>query len=83
MWYDEAESWIEYAWIAVVILAWLLPYSRGYRTASWVAPLTVTAFCLGLYLGIETTARGKFKLPIGVVTQQMQDIEKERRADRP
>jgi hypothetical protein len=81
VWYDEAENWIGYAWIAAVILAWLLPYCQGYRTAAWVAPLTVTAFCFGLYLGIETTARGKFKLPIGVVTQQMEQIQKENRAD--
>jgi hypothetical protein len=74
MWYDEAENWIIYAWFAAIISAWVLSYARGYMTAAWVAPLTISAFCLGLYLGIENTAKGKFKLPVAVIAGQMGPI---------
>jgi hypothetical protein len=69
-WYDEAEDWIGYAWLAAAIGAWALCYARGYRIAAWVAPLTISAFCLGLYIGVQTTAKGSFRLPVAVVAHQ-------------
>jgi hypothetical protein len=59
-----------YAWLAAAIGAWALCYARGYRIAAWVAPLTISAFCLGLYIGVQTTAMGRFRLPVGVVAHQ-------------
>ncbi len=82
MWYDQAEDWVVYAWLATTFVAWLVPYMRGNSTVAWVAPLTLTAFCLGLYLGIEITAKGKFKLPITVVARQMQPIWNDYCSDR-
>ena len=82
MWYDEAEDWIFFIWIAAAMLAWLLPYSRGLITAAWAAPLTITAFCLGLYLGIENTALGRFKLPVGVVARQWVGVWQDYCADK-
>jgi hypothetical protein len=70
-WYHEAENWISYVWIAASVGAWVLCYARGHRIAAWVAPLTISAFCLGLYLGIDKTAKGTFRLPTYVVAQQM------------
>jgi hypothetical protein len=75
-WYDEAEDWISYAWLGATIGAWLLCYARGYKIAMWAAPLTISAFCLGLYLGIESTAKGSFRLPVSVVARQAgKDLE--------
>jgi len=31
--------------------------------AAWVAPLTISAFCLGLFIGAENTTKGRFKVP--------------------
>ena len=61
MWHDVV--WIGGAWIVAAIGAWIVCRARGYTVAAWVAPLTISAFCLGLYLGIENSAKGKFRLP--------------------
>ena len=74
MWYDEAQEWIIITWLAASIVTWFLCYRSGYKTAVWVVPLTITAFWLGLYLGIEATAKGTFNLPIGVVARQWSQI---------
>jgi hypothetical protein len=40
------------------VAAWLLCRLSGYTIAAWVAPLAISAFCLGLFVGAEnTTAR--------------------------
>jgi hypothetical protein len=61
MWHNVV--WIGGAWIVAAIGAWLVCRARGYTVAAWVAPLTISALCLGLYLGIENSAKGRFKLP--------------------
>ena len=46
------------------VAAWLLCRLSGYTVAAWVAPLAITAFCLGLFLGAENTSRGRFSVPL-------------------
>jgi hypothetical protein len=70
VWYDQAEK----GWIIASAVCFSACYVRGYKTAAWVVPLTVTAFCLGLFLGIDSAARGKFKLPVATVAQQIAPI---------
>jgi hypothetical protein len=43
--------------------AWLLCRLSGYTVAAWVAPLAITAFCLGLFVGAENTSRGRLACP--------------------
>ena len=39
-------------------------YGRGdYTVAAWVAPLAISAFCLGLFVGAENTTGGRFSVP--------------------
>ena len=61
MWHNVV--WIGGAGLASVLGVWLLCRACGYTVAAWVAPLTISAFCLGLFLGVENTAKGRFKLP--------------------
>jgi hypothetical protein len=51
------------SWLATTIAVWLLCRWRGYTVAAWVAPLTISAFCLGLFIGVENTTKGRFKVP--------------------
>jgi hypothetical protein len=41
------------------VAAWLLCRLSGYTVAAWVAPLAISAFCLGLFVGAEKHDRGK------------------------
>jgi hypothetical protein len=50
-------------WLSASVAAWLLCRWSGYTVAAWVAPLAITAFCLGLFLGAENTTRGRFRVP--------------------
>ena len=45
------------------VAAWLLCRLSGYTVAAWVAPLAISAFCLGLFVGAENTTRGRFRVP--------------------
>jgi hypothetical protein len=45
------------------VAAWLLCRLSGYTVAAWVAPLAIGTFCLGLFIGAENTARGRFRVP--------------------
>jgi hypothetical protein len=40
------------------ITAWLLCRLSGYTVAAWVAPLAISTFCLGLFIGVENTTKG-------------------------
>ena len=51
-------------WIVAVLAAWLLCRWRGYSAATWAAPLAISAFCLGLFIGAENTTKGRFKVPL-------------------
>ena len=55
--------WIGGAGLVAAIGVWLLCRACGYTVAAWVAPLTISAFCLGLYVGVENSAKGRLKLP--------------------
>ena len=48
--------------LATSIAAWLLCRLSGYTVATWVAPLAISAFCLGLFVGAENTTRGRFRV---------------------
>ncbi len=50
--------------IVAVAAAWLLCHLSGYTVAAWVAPLAITTFCLGLFVGAENTTNGRFRLPV-------------------
>ena len=45
------------------VAAWLLCRLSGYTVAAWVAPLAISAFCLGLFVGAENTTGGRFRVP--------------------
>jgi hypothetical protein len=46
------------------IAAWLLCRWSGYAVAAWVAPLTISTFCLGLFLGIACTTKDRIRVPL-------------------
>ena len=45
------------------VAAWLLCRLSGYTVAAWVAPLAISTFCLGLFVGVENTTGGRFRVP--------------------
>jgi hypothetical protein len=45
------------------VAAWLLCRLTGYTVAAWVAPLAISAFCLGLFVGAENTTRRGYRVP--------------------
>src|ERR1700738_108065 len=47
------------AGLVASLAAWLLCRLSGYTVAAWVAPLAITAFCLGLFVGAENTTSGR------------------------
>jgi tetrahydromethanopterin S-methyltransferase subunit C len=71
------------------VAAWLICRFSGYTVAAWVAPLAITAFCLGLFVGTEYTTRGRLRVPLlsrhmhsphlahhSVVTELLGDFER-------
>jgi hypothetical protein len=51
------------AGLVASVAAWLLCRLSGYTVAAWVAPLAISAFCLGLFVGAENTTSGRFRVP--------------------
>ena len=51
------------AGLVASVAAWLLCRLSGYTVAAWVAPLAISAFCLGLFVGAENTTGGRFRVP--------------------
>jgi hypothetical protein len=51
------------AGLVASLAAWLLCRLSGYTVAAWVAPLAITAFCLGLFVGAENTTSGRLRVP--------------------
>src|SRR5215467_2948888 len=45
------------------VTAWLLCRLSGYPVAAWVAPLAISTFCNGLFVGAENTTAGRFRVP--------------------
>jgi hypothetical protein len=45
------------------VAAWLPCRLTGYTVAARVAPLAISAFCLGLFVGAENTTKGRFRVP--------------------
>jgi len=50
-------------WLLATIITWLVCRWRGYTVAAWAAPLTISAFCLGLFISAENTSKGRFRVP--------------------
>jgi hypothetical protein len=50
--------------LAASVAAWFLCRWSGYTVASWVAPLAIGAFCVGLFVGAENTTKGRFRVPL-------------------
>lgn len=71
MWFDEAQNYVIYAiLIAGVFLAWAWRRPRqALRTVSMLA----LGFAIGLYVGIGTTAKGWFLLPLSVMQKQLHE----------
>ncbi len=71
MWYDEAENYVAYGMLtSAVFLCWsLYRHNSAVRTAS----LMGLARGIGLYVGIDKTAKGWFYLPLGVMQKQMHE----------
>jgi hypothetical protein len=51
-------------WLVASVAAWVVCRLSGYTVAAWVAPLAISTFCLGLFVGAENTTGGKFRVPI-------------------
>ena len=49
--------------VVALVAAWLLCRCSGYTVAAWVVPLAISAFCLGLLVGGESTTMRSFRLP--------------------
>ena len=62
MWHNVV--WIGGFGLVAAVAAWLLCHLSGYSVAAWVAPLAIGMFCLGLYVGIESTVNGRFRVPL-------------------
>ena len=50
-------------WLVASVAAWLLRRWSGFIVAAWVAPLAISTFCLGLFVGAENTTKGRFRAP--------------------
>ena len=59
MWHNF--MWIGGIWLVAIVLSWLICRWRGYNVAAWA--LTITAFCLGIFVGVENSTHGRFKVP--------------------
>jgi hypothetical protein len=46
------------------VAAWFICRLSGYTGAAWVAPLAIATFCLGLFVGVENTTKGRFRMPL-------------------
>ena len=53
--------WIGGIWVVALVFVWLICHWRGYNVAAWA--FTISAFCLGLFVGAENTTHGRFKVP--------------------
>ena len=61
MWHNLCVELISWRRLVAVVFAWLICRWRGYNDAAWA--FTITAFCLGLFLGAENTTNGRLKVP--------------------
>jgi hypothetical protein len=57
-------AWIGGFGLVAAVAAWLLCRLSGYAVAAWVAPLAISTFCLGLFVGAENTTNGRFRVPL-------------------
>jgi hypothetical protein len=77
MWYSDAEDYISYGLLgAAVFFVWSLALAHSGRphNAVRIISLVGLAFGMGLYLGIASTAKGSFYLPLGVMQTQMHEM---------
>jgi hypothetical protein len=59
MWHNIV--WIGGIWLVAIVFAWLICHWRGYNAAAWT--LTISAFCLGIFVGAENTTKARFNVP--------------------
>jgi hypothetical protein len=69
MFYDEAEGWLIGAAVLAAVVAAIVAVARRSPIA-WITPLVLASLLAGACLGIELTAGGTLKLPVGVVARQ-------------
>jgi hypothetical protein len=73
MWYNDAEEYV--LWIIVVasVLFWVLK-SNEVKPRWRAALLLIIGFGVGLYVGVEVTAKGYFNLPLWVLQKQLHEV---------
>ena len=59
MWHNFI--WIGGIWLLAIVLSWLICRWRGYNAGTWA--LTITAFCVGIFVGAENTMHGRSRCP--------------------
>jgi hypothetical protein len=59
MWHNIV--WIGGIWLVAIVFAWLICHWRGYSAAVWT--LTISAFCLGIFVGAENTTKSRLNVP--------------------
>jgi hypothetical protein len=77
MWYNDAEDYISYGLLgAAVFFVWSLALAHVGQPDNAVRTISLVglAFGTGLYLGIASTAKGSFYLPLGVMQKQMHEM---------
>jgi hypothetical protein len=57
MWHNLV--WTGGIWLVGIVFAWLICRWRGYSAAA--RAVTISAFCLGLFIGAENSARADSK----------------------
>jgi len=67
VWYDEAQNYIAFGAIITAAVLWFVVRTRS-------ALLIVAALAAGAYFGIQVTARGWVKLPLGPMQKQMHEV---------
>jgi len=81
--YYDAEEIVQYGGLIAALLLlwshimknhWGVDGPHKHYGVVRVASLMALAFAVGLYLGIEKTAKGWFNLPLGVMQKQMHEV---------
>ena len=69
MGYHDAEDYVIWATVVVAVSTWIL---SGRKPELRSAPLILAAHGVGIYIGIDLTARGSFEMPLGVMQRQLE-----------
>jgi hypothetical protein len=74
LWFDEAEQYVLWATIALSLCCWVWSLYAKQKYIVRTIALMIIAMGLGIYIGIEKTAMGSFKLPLGVMQKQLHEV---------